>query len=357
MNPIFVVMHFKTSYSAASVKEKIYYVLSILLSKWINGKKLPSEKFKRILIIKIDEIGDMMTALPSFETLRKSHPEAEITLLCKGLVKNIVQTDPCLDKVVTQKKELSGKYDLIIDLRGSWPMFWFALFNPPKYRLERGSVRMKNKYTGGHKHEVEVNYQIMAPVLKNIPALVSLRLFLSEEDKIFARLWCEKNALNNFVVFHAGARRITRQWSRERYEALANYLHQTGFQIVFCGGPEDVELNENIIQKLNFPTVNLAGKCSLIQFAAIAARAKLFVGNESGPMHLASAVGIPVIGLFGPGITETFRPYHSKGTFIHHKLPCNPCDQIHCVQPDDLCINRISVEEVKEKIAEINDPE
>ncbi len=346
-------MQLKTSYSAASVKEKIYYVLSILLSKWINGKKLPPEKFNRILIIKIDEIGDMMTALPSFETLRKSHLEAEITLLCKGVVKNIVQADPCLDKVVTQKKELSGKYDLIIDLRGSWQMFWFALFNSPKYRVERGSVRMKNKYAGGHKHEVEVNYQIMEPVLKNIPEKPELRLFLSEEDKIFAKTWCEKNRLNSFVIFHTGARRVLRQWAAERYEALANYLHENGFQLVFGGGPEDAELNESIIDKLKFPAVNLAGKCTLTQFAAIAAHAKLFVGNESGPMHLAAAVNIPVIGLFGPGITETFRPYHAKGTFIHHKLACNPCDQIHCVQPHDLCINRISVEEVKEKIKDL----
>ncbi|MCX6182883.1 MAG: glycosyltransferase family 9 protein [Bacteroidetes bacterium] len=343
-------MQLKIHYRLESWKEKCYYIFSILLSKWINGNSTPPASFNRILIIKIDEIGDMITALPSFETLRKSHPEAEITLLCKALVKKIVQDDPTIDKIVTQKSELSGKYDLILDLRSSWPMFWFALFNRPKYRLDRGSARMKNRNLGAHKHEVEVNYQIMAPVLKDIPDKAQLRLFINDDDKQFAQNWCEKNSLNNFVILHAGARRPLKQWAPERYEALANYLHQTGFQIVFGGGPEDAELNDAIIKNLKFTATNLAGKCSLTQFAAIAAHAKLFVGNDSGPMHLASAMNIPVIGLFGPSITETFRPYHQKGTFIHHKLPCNPCDQIHCMHPGDICINRISVEEVEKKI-------
>ncbi|MFM7022955.1 MAG: glycosyltransferase family 9 protein [Flavobacteriales bacterium] len=343
-------MQLKIHYYLESWKEKLYYVFSILLSKWINKGKTPPAKFQRILIIKIDEIGDMITALPSFETLRKSHPEAEITLLCKGLVKNIVSADPSLDKIAVSKSELTGKYDLIIDLRGNWSMLWFALFNAPKFRLERGAIRLKNKNAGGHKHEVEVNYQIMETVLKNIPEKFALRPALSEEDRTFAKRWCAENKLISFAILHAGARRPLKQWAPERFQKIAEYLNKKGFQIVFGGGPEDAEVNNNIIKQLKFPAINLAGKCSLTQFAAICGEAKLFIGNDSGPMHLASAMNIPVIGLFGPSITETFRPYHDKGSFIHYKLPCNPCDQIHCIQPNDICINKISVEEVVRKI-------
>jgi ADP-heptose:LPS heptosyltransferase len=91
----------------------------------------------------------------------------------------------------------------------------------------------------------------------------------------------------------------------------------------------------------------------LRDFAALCQKARVFVGNESGPMHIAAASQIPTIGLFGPGEPPIFAPHGKKATYIHHKLECNPCDQIHCIYPENPCINRISVAEVKEKIVEL----
>ncbi len=346
-------MGLKIHYYIASYKEKAYYLFSIILSAWINRRKKTTHPFQRILIVKLDEIGDMVTALPAFEVLRRSQPNAHITLYCKSVVKNIVVNDPCLNEIICDKKELHGNYDLIIDLRSNWRMLWFALLARPLLRLERGKIRYQNKKSGGHKHDVEVNLQIMAPVLTDIPEKAILRLPITDEDKAFAAAFCVQNKLTSFVLFHIGARRETRQWLPARYVAIAEYLHQKGLQVVLAGGPEDAPLNNKVIEQLSFPAIDIAGKCTLSQFAAIAKHAKLFVGNESGPMHLAATANIPVLGLFGPGITETFSPYHDKGTFIHHKLDCNPCDQIHCVRPNDLCINLITVDEVQQKIEDL----
>jgi len=346
-------MNLKVHYFIEKWQAKIYFLCSIFVSKITNIGKKPKNDYKRILIIKIDEIGDMITALPSFKLLRESYPNAEITLFCKKLVSNVVKNDHCIDIVATAKKQLKGKYDLIIDLRSNWSMLSYVVFHPPKYFLERGKVRMKNKLAGKQKHEVEANIQIMEEVLVLNGFEPQLRLDLAKEDKDFAVQWIDEMGLKNFVVLHAGARRPLKQWLPQNFVYLANVLHQKGFEVVFGGGPEDVAVNELISSKLLFSTVNLAGKCTLMQFAAITAHAKLFVGNDSGPMHLAAAVNIPVLGLFGPSVTETFRPYHSKGRYLHYKLDCNPCDQIHCVRPHDICINRITVKEVELMVDEL----
>ena len=89
---------------------------------------------------------------------------------------------------------------------------------------------------------------------------------------------------------------------------------------------------------------------SLLDFEALSSKASLMIGNESGPMHLAAAENIPVIGLFGPGEPHVFSPFGKKTTFIHHKLECNPCGQIHCVHPELTCMQRISVEEIVQKV-------
>ncbi len=346
-------MTFKVHYLVEIWKTKIYFLCTIFLSRIINRNNPFQQKFKRILVIKVDEIGDMITALPALQILRNNHPKAEIVLFCKPLVKNIVQSDSSISKVVSDKNELSGKFDLIIDLRGTWSMFRYTLLHLPKCYLNRGTVRFKNKKSGQQKHEVEANVQIMESVLQEIPKSLKLRLEIKNEDHCFAKEWIENQGLKNFVLLHAGARRPLKQWSPDRFTELSRYFNDKKFQLVFCGGPEDIDVNNEIIGRLNFTAINMAGKTSLMQFAAIASHAKLFVGNDSGPMHLASAVNIPALGLFGPSVTETFRPYHDKGAFIHHKLPCNPCDQIHCVQPHDVCINRITLKEVEEKIEEL----
>src|SRR5690606_14559545 len=92
---------------------------------------------------------------------------------------------------------------------------------------------------------------------------------------------------------------------------------------------------------------------SLSVFSAFCSRASFYLGNESGPMHIASAFDVPLLGLFGPGVPYVFYPQGLKAEVLHHILPCNPCDQIHCVHPENPCISRIEVNDVLRKIDEI----
>ncbi len=338
-----------------SFQDKIIYSCSILLSQFINrGKNPRNEDFKTILIIRQDEIGDLCYSTPLFELLKKQYPKAYITLWCRSFAVNLVQNDPHLDKVLFNKIELEKHYDLIIDLRGKWVGLKYAFYHQPKYRLERGLVRLKNKRKGQHPHEIQTGFEIIKPLLKVGTTLPDPKIYSSEKDQEEATHFVNKHSLKRFAIFHTGARRELRVWPAERFAAVSIHLkEQYDFDTVFIGDKNDVESIKIIQSQIPFNTFSAAGELSLSALSSLSKSAALYIGNESGPLHIAALSNIPCLGLYGPGEPYVFYPYGKKSAVIHHILPCNPCDQIHCVHPENPCIKRITLEEVNEKISSL----
>lgn len=338
------------------MKEEDYiYGFGILVSKLINRFKNPQKiDFKKILVIKLDEIGDVVNAVHVFALLKTKFPTAYVAFWCKPFVRSLVENDPNIDYVVHRAEELTEKYDLIVDLRGNWETIRYALFNPPKYRLDRGIVRLRNKLFNGHPHEVMTNLQIIKPLLKNIPEKPLLKLYSSEEQLNEAKQYIKDNQLASFAVIHCGTRRSLKKWNLNGFAAIATFLKsEKGLDIVFAGDQTDVQDIQLIQKKMDVKTYSIAGCFSLAEYAALVSMASIFIGNDSGPLHIAAIANIPVVGLFGPCPPVTFYPYGEKSRYVHHVLDCNPCDQIHCVRPDNPCIDLVTVEEVKEKIKEL----
>jgi ADP-heptose:LPS heptosyltransferase len=334
---------------------KVIYFFSWLLSIFINRFKNPSKRtFKNILIIRQDEIGDMITSLPVLDALRARYPQAQITVWCSGLTRSLIEHHPAVDRVVVSRKELNPPYDLLIDLRGSLESLCYALVHPPCFRLDRGTVRFRNKFAlPYHPHEVFTNLQVIQPLLDRSPDSPALNLYLAQEDYTVAEQFLQSHGISSFCLFHTGARRPLRRWPLVKFARLAVALkEQYGWDIVLTGTEDDRQDIEQLQKHISFKTYAFIGY-SLRQLAALASRAVCFIGNESGPMHIAAAMKIPVIGLFGPGEPHTFSPFGPRATYLHHRLPCNPCDQIHCVQPHNPCINLIEVDEVLVKVKEV----
>jgi ADP-heptose:LPS heptosyltransferase len=336
-------------------KEDFIYASSIICSKWINKNKDPkSLEFKKILIIKLDEIGDVVNSLHVFELIKKEYPEAELTLWCKPFVLPLVKSDPNISKLITSKNELNKQYDLVIDLRGTFESIGFALGCSAKYRVDRGTIRLRNKYNGGQKHEVITNLQIIEPLLGKLPSDIKLSIYHSSEDMLLVENFIRENRLNKFAIFHCEARRELRKWNAEKFAATAKFLKEKyHFDILFAGDKNDAEAIDRIRDKIDFPTINVAGKFSLSAFATLTSKANFFIGNESGPLHIATASKCKSLGLYGPGVPVTFYPWGLNATFIHHVLDCNPCDQIHCVRPTNTCMDMITLMEVERKIVEL----
>jgi ADP-heptose:LPS heptosyltransferase len=262
---------------------------------------------------------------------------------------------PAIDHIVLSTKELSGKYDLIIELRGTFESIAYALLHPPQYRLDRASIRLKNKLNKGeHPHEVFTNLQIIEPLLNEIPSEPSILLSFSPSDIITAQQYLTGNQINRFAVFHCGARKKLRQWKEANFIQAANYLKKEhALDIIFAGDETDIPMISRMQAALDFRSYSVAGHFSLSAFGALCKQAQVFLGNESGPLHIAAASGCSVLGLFGPGEPKVFYPWGAKAHYLHEVLECNPCDQINCKYPNNTCMDRISVAAVQKKLNEI----
>lgn len=333
--------------------ERLLFFCSYLLTRWINLWRNPSRlQPQRILLFRLDEIGDMVTTLPVFEALKNKFPQAELTLFCKPLMKSLVQHDPYLDHIVIDYASLSGRYDVILDLRGDWDSLRFALGQRPKLRLDRGSHRFLNRlFKWEQEHELLFNLKIISPLLGMKIDRPQARIYTGRRNEQQATLFMQRHDLGQFVVFHTGARKLLRRWGLQSWATLAEALKRDfKFEIVFAGAAEDVPDIKRIQAKIPFETFSFADQGNLLDYAALVGKAQLMVGNESGPMHIAAATGTPTLALFGPGQPEIFAPYGAGHRFLHHKLECNPCDQLQCVYPENPCMNRLTPAQVLAEI-------
>ncbi len=329
--------------------EQLLYLANVLADKW--WFKQTPKNLRSVLIVRWDEIGDMAASAHVFGAVKKRFPEAKLTVLCKPFVKSLIEHDPSVDEVLTDINSFGQHYDALIEMRGTWTTLFKAFRYGVKYRSARAEVRLRNK--GNQLHETITNTQTVWPITGEI-AIPQTQLFYSDVDREKVEQFLQSNGIQNFAVFHAGARRVLRQWPKDRFSKTAAYLKEMyQLEIVFAGTEEDEKDIEEISAPLKFTTYKFTKGYSLSQFSCLCERAQIYVGNESGPLQIASAMGVPVVGLFGPGVPDIFYPLSAKSVVLHHVLKCNPCDQIHCVQPDNPCIAMISYDMVRGAVNEI----
>ena len=153
---------------------------------------------------------------------------------------------------------------------------------------------------------------------------------------------------NYIVVIHAGGPMLLKRWASERFvELIKRLLQDYAVKVFLVGGKDEYELAESILDGVGDDCViNLAGKMTLAELAYLLKQADLFIGNDSGPMHIASACGTNVVGLYGPTNPERFGPYGRNCIALRMEDNCPPCAQDKCKFRDYRCIDRISVDDV-----------
>jgi ADP-heptose:LPS heptosyltransferase len=365
--------------------EKHLYFCNILVSRWVNalglgqGRLKSGLTIKSILVVKWDEIGDMAAAVHVFGTLKSAYPDAKLTVLCKPFVASLIAGDPAVDEVITDIEDWGERYDVVVELRGTWKTLWksLALRTMPKYRVDRGWVRFLQR--GDQPHEVVTNERIIRPLLGEGQPIAKRALYPCAAEIAQAQEWSdwalsgvgsaqldppsnqsegEKTNTTEFAgyaILHTGARRELRRWPLDRFVALSKWLLKDKKLVpIWVGtGEEELQLNEAF-------ALGAAGKkwvapegSSLLSFHAFIASSKLYVGNESGPLQLADIAEIPMVAIYGPGVPNVFYPRNARSRVLHEVLDCNPCDQIHCVRPSDRCIDRIGLAAVQLAVNEV----
>jgi heptosyltransferase-2 len=336
----------------------------------------------RILVLRYRFIGDTILTVPFLRNLRRAEPQARIDWVVAPGSSDVVRGIPYVDELIywdpvtihadsrgthrswRQKlafiRELRRKkYDKVYVLKRSLSSAIMAFLAGAPKRIGfdtegRGLLLTKRVPYRHDQHEV----QNFLDLLRADGVAVEddqLELWPTSEEKaqLDSLLTTEGVRENErLVAIHPFSAVVERGWPLENFAKLAGRLQAQGMRPILLGGPRDRELFEST--QANFPdtTVNLVDRCSLRETAALLRRCALFVGNDSGVMHLAAAAGTPLVALFGPQSPVKFGPWSDKARVIYQQFPCSPCRQkfFKECQPSPrnrpACVEAISVDEV-----------
>ena len=331
----------------------------------------------RILLVKLSSFGDVLHTLPTLEALRSTYPEAHITWLVEAAYAPLLAGHPALDEVWEAPRLHPGEllaganparlrrllkllrlrpFDLVLDVQGLLKSaVWVALARSPRKvgydRTREGSYLALTERVDPFDPEAHavLRYLNLAHYLGATPALP--RFCLGLDAGIDTTALVPDTVDRPLALLHPGARWASKLWPAASWARLAAGLHEQGFQVALTGSRADQPLVTAITAKTRSPLLDLAGRTSLAELAAILRRARLAVTTDTGTMHLAAALGTPVVALFGPTAPWRTGPFGAGHQVVRLGLPCSPCFKRQC--PEPRCLHDLTpamVEAACEKI-------
>lgn len=331
---------------------------------------------KRILVRMPNWLGDLVMATPILTDLRHRWPEAKITAQCQGVLGTVIQGDPHIDEVLNFKKPKNllrrqsldevliplkeGDYDLGILLTNSLSSaFWFwraGVKNSIGYGTHGRSWLLDYPIPFPEKRKTQhlvITYKMLLEPLGIAVSKTAPRLYLTPQEQQAAQDRLREYGINRddlLIGINPGAAYGSAKcWLPERFKQLTQeLLNFPKAKIVYFGDKVGAPLGAEICKGFPERVINLAGQTTLRELLALIERCSLFLTNDSGPMHAASALGIPLIALFGSTSDVATGPYNG-GHVIHKHVPCSPCYRREC--PIDFrCMKSIEVNEVLEEM-------
>lgn len=353
--------------------------------------------YKKILVINLMHIGDLMLVTPALRTLRKNYPQAQISMLIDKKLADLMQWNKNIDECILLDKKgadnhlisfakfmmkiRAKEYDLVINLHRnerasaiaalsgakkivgySKPIF-AKMFD--KVMNNPSIAQLRPKYIPGSQHQVKSHLDVLREALgiEDIDDR-GLELWIPEQiEEESTQIFNDHfKADDRVIAFNIGASWLTKRWIDSYFADCADRLIEKNFAIAFLGGPSDIEIVNSCIDKMKYKDSQkvkvFTGKLTLAQVAGILDNCILFLTTDSGPMHIGVARNIPIVTMFGASPVPGFYPYDSKDILIRSPEPCQPCGQHQCPRSGDenlACMKKISVEVVMNYINELID--
>ncbi|MBP1765888.1 MAG: lipopolysaccharide heptosyltransferase [Candidatus Aminicenantes bacterium] len=324
----------------------------------------------KILVRVPNWIGDCVLAQPAIESIAANFPDAELWLCAGEWVKDLFSADSRIAGVVPlpPRNDLRGfravarmiktrGFDTGVLLTNSFgSAFLFSLAGIPQrwgYAADGRRLLLtkavRNNNRDAPRHQVRYYLDLLSGLsLKTLSP--TLRLNVPEEKKEEARELLEKLGAGPhqplLVLSPGAAYGPAKRWPASRFAELASlFQKRKGASVVLIGSPAESDLAAAISSALDPKPLDLTGRTTLPQLMAVVSRAHLFISNDSGPMHLANALRVPVVGIFGPTDPAVTGPFEPPAAVVKKDVPCWPCFYRQCPY-DHRCMTRIEPEEV-----------
>lgn len=335
---------------------------------------------KRILVVNVNWLGDVVFSTPVFRALKEKYPCASITCLVVPRVATVIQQIPFVDEIIVYDEKgrdrflwgkirlvshlRSKKFDVAFLLHGSWTRALIVFLAGIPLRVgydvkKRGWLLTHRVFVEkGLIHRSDAYLKVLEPLKISVGDRTTF-LDTSEDAMTGIRTLLFNAGIKEndlCVVAHIGGNWDLKRWPFENFAKLFDILAENlNAKIVICGGQDDIALAQKVCSLTKHKPYILAGKTTFIELVALMKMASVVVSADSGPLHIASSVGAKVVGLFGPTHPFVTGPRGSgKNSFIFHDVGCNktPCYYLNC--PDNVCMKAITVDDVIQKIRELS---
>jgi lipopolysaccharide heptosyltransferase II len=365
--------------ASRSIVGKIIYLLMSIIGGFLwlgrRGKRYPpltpaTFHPRRILVIRLDLIGDLVLSLTVVRALKRTYPEAEIDLLALPVSAKVAGYDPNLSQIITydpniwrrpkalfqpknwreaiklRRRLRARHYDLAVSVYANWAAVLAVLSGAPRrvgYGRESYPGFMTDSLPGGipgrwrhwapldNKHEVDYCLALAQASGATLTSEDRIpRLYVDEKTRWETEQLLLQQGLQPhkpLIVCHINSNNgQSKRWPIPHWATLIDRLvRQGGAQVVLTGAPADLPQIEQVTRRMREQAINLAGKTSLTQLAALLQRADLLISGDSGPLHMGVACGTPILGIYGPTNPSLGGPVSPAATVLRSGIWCSPC--------------------------------
>jgi len=344
-----------------------------LISKG-KGRRPPEEGFRSILVRGTNWIGDCVCSLPALRVIRQSFPSAKITLMVKPWVAGIYQPSKLIDYLLTYDRRgeykgakgfftavrrlKEGGYELAILFQNAFeaaalsflarvPHRWGYATDGRGFLLTRALPVNRETLS---RHHVYYYLELLRGLGIADEAPPQMELLVDEGVRERMKRLLSHSGVDwekPLVGINPGAAFGTaKRWLPERFAEVADRLMQSvGCPVVVVGSARERGIAREMTSSMKRPPIVLTGETTLQELIAVISLSKLFISNDSGPMHLAAALRVPTIGIFGPTDERITSPWGKGHTVVSRQLDCRPCQLADC-PTDHQCMRGITAEEV-----------
>jgi heptosyltransferase-2 len=323
-----------------------------------------------ILAVRFGSLGDILLSTPLFRAIRARHPQVRITVLTRRRYAPLLADNPRIDEVIglapgDSLLEIGGRlrathFSHLLDLENSPKSRLLRLLVPgrwhtaPQYRVARALLVRTKQNHYPEDTAIADRYFDAAAALDVVPDGGPAEFFLSPDAEEKAEAWLAHANVGKgrpFVAFAPGASQPTKRWPLEYWVRLARRVAGTGADAVMVGGPDDTMIAAEEAARSTTRAVNAAGVLSLQGTGAVLKRAAALVTGHTGAMHMAAALGTPLVALFGPTVRAFgYHPYNAARAFVlERNLSCRPCSVaggLECPMGHHLCMQEIQPDAV-----------